>query len=171
MSKLSDTQTILLSHASQRADGSLYPLPDTLAPGGGRTKALAALVRGGLAEERETSDAGAIHREDGDLRYGLFATAAGFAAIGVEPVPPASTPAEPNLETEQTSPAPPRSTKSAAVLALLQREQGATLAELIQATGWLPHTTRAALTGLRKKGHSITRGKRGDATCYTLAAA
>jgi hypothetical protein len=41
--------------------------------------------------------------------------------------------------------------------------------ELIEATGWLPHTTRAALTGLRKKGHAIARGKRDDATCYTLA--
>jgi hypothetical protein len=36
------------------------------------------------------------------------------------------------------------------VIALLQQEQGATLAELIATTGWLPHTTRAALTGLRK---------------------
>jgi DNA-binding MarR family transcriptional regulator len=61
-------------------------------------------------------------------------------------------------------------TKSAIVLSLLAREQGATLAELIEATDWLPHTTRAALTGLRKKGHAIDRRKRGDATCYPLLA-
>jgi DNA-binding MarR family transcriptional regulator len=42
---------------------------------------------------------------------------------------------------------------------LLQREEGATLGELIDATGWLPHTTRAALTGLRKKGHAIEKTK------------
>ena len=30
-----------------------------------------------------------------------------------------------------------------------------TLAELIAATGWLPHTTRAALTGLRKRGYAV----------------
>jgi DNA-binding MarR family transcriptional regulator len=59
-------------------------------------------------------------------------------------------------------------TKSAKVLALLQREQGATLAEMIEATGWQPHTTRASLTGLRKKGHSLERRKRDDATCYHL---
>jgi DNA-binding MarR family transcriptional regulator len=59
-------------------------------------------------------------------------------------------------------------TKSATVLALLQREQGATLAELVDATGWQPHTTRAMLTGLRKKGHTIERGKRDDVTCYNL---
>ena len=62
----------------------------------------------------------------------------------------------------------PRVTKSSMVLALLQREQGATLAELIEATGWLPHTTRAALTGLRKKGHAIERGSRDGVTFYHL---
>jgi DNA-binding MarR family transcriptional regulator len=55
------------------------------------------------------------------------------------------------------------------VLTLLQREVGATLAELIEATGWKPHTTRAALTGLRKKGHAIARRKREDLTCYHLS--
>jgi hypothetical protein len=40
---------------------------------------------------------------------------------------------------------------------LLQRSHGATLDELIAATGWLPHTSRAALTGLRKRGYSIVR--------------
>ena len=62
-------------------------------------------------------------------------------------------------------------TKSATIMALLAREQGATLAELIEATGWLPHTTRAALTGLKKKGHTIERRKREDITCYHLPAA
>lgn len=58
--------------------------------------------------------------------------------------------------------------KSECVLALLQREQGATLAELVGATDWQPHTTRAMLTGFRKKGHAIERRKRDDATCYHL---
>ena len=64
---------------------------------------------------------------------------------------------------------PATGSKSAAVVALLERENGATLAELITSTGWLPHTTRAALTGLRKKGHVIERSKRGDETCYRIA--
>ena len=64
-----------------------------------------------------------------------------------------------------------RMTKSASVIALLQRERGATLAEMIEATGWLPHTTRAALTGLKKKGHVIARDKRGDVTCYCITPA
>ena len=60
--------------------------------------------------------------------------------------------------------------KIAQVANLLRRKGGATLAELIAATGWLPHTTRAALTGLRKKGHDIERGTRDGVTTYTIAA-
>lgn len=38
----------------------------------------------------------------------------------------------------------------------------------VTATGWLPHTMRAALTGLKKKGHAIDRSKRDDVTCYRI---
>jgi len=61
--------------------------------------------------------------------------------------------------------------KIAAVIALLERPQGATLTEMVEATGWLPHTTRAALTGLKKKDHVITKNKRDDVTCYRIAKA
>ncbi|WP_419683593.1 DUF3489 domain-containing protein [Sphingomonas sp. ID0503] len=70
----------------------------------------------------------------------------------------------------QPAPPPPR-TKSELVLQLLGRGEGATLAELAGATGWLPHTTRAALTGLRKKGNAILKDKRGEETCYFVKAA
>ena len=77
----------------------------------------------------------------------------------------------PAPEGEVAAAAPhPRVTKSAIVLNLLQREDGATLAELIEATGWLPHTIRAALTGLRKKGHTIERGSRDGVTFYRVTA-
>jgi hypothetical protein len=59
---------------------------------------------------------------------------------------------------------PKQKTKSARVLDLMEREMGATLAELIEATGWQAHTIRAALTGLRKKGHAIERRKRDGLT-------
>ena len=52
--------------------------------------------------------------------------------------------------------------KSAKVLALLERPEGATLVQLVAATGWLPHTTRAALTGIRKKGHVVESLKPSD---------
>jgi hypothetical protein len=164
--KLTDTHMILLSTASQRENGSLLPLPHGAA-GARATKALAALAKSGLAEERETADADAISRTDGDLRFGVFITAAGLAAIGVEPAAAGAQ----DSDTNTPAAAPPRTTKTAAVLTLLGRAEGATVAELITATGWLPHTTRAALTGLRKKGHAIIRGKRDNETCYTVAAA
>ena len=62
----------------------------------------------------------------------------------------------------------PRETKIGKIVTLLERKDGATLDEMIGATGWLPHTTRAALTGLKKKGHTIERDKRGDAACYRI---
>ena len=41
------------------------------------------------------------------------------------------------------------------VVELVRRDHGATIDELIAATGWLAHTTRAALTGLRKRGYAV----------------
>jgi hypothetical protein len=84
-------------------------------------------------------------------------------AISTEAVTPA-----PELT---TSAAPAREKKIDKVIALLRREDGATLAEMIEATGWLAHTTRAALTGLRKKGHVLEKSKRDDATCYRIVEA
>ena len=50
-------------------------------------------------------------------------------------------------------------TKIEVVLRLLGRPSGASIADLQKATGWQPHSVRAALTGLRKKGHQVTRSK------------
>lgn len=62
-------------------------------------------------------------------------------------------------------------TKQALIIGLLQRERGATLADLMTATGWLSHTTRAALTRLRQAGHVLDKavGETG-ATAYRIAA-
>ena len=69
-----------------------------------------------------------------------------------------TTPAAASPSATEPSPAAPRDgSKSAMVVGLLRRDHGATLAELVAATGWLPHTTRAALTGLRKRGYVVTR--------------
>ena len=67
---------------------------------------------------------------------------------------------------EHPNAVPPKANKSGKVLGLLKRTGGATLDELVDATGWLPHTTRAALTRLKKKGHSIERTKVDDVSRY-----
>lgn len=86
--------------------------------------------------------------------------------IGGEPAGSTTVASKP---AKQDKPAKPKAeSKIARVISLLGRQQGATLADLVEATGWLPHTTRAALTGLRKKGHSIEKAKRDDMTCYKL---
>lgn len=57
------------------------------------------------------------------------------------------------------------------LIALLSREDGATLEQMVAATGWLPHTTRAALTGLKKKGQNVTSDKPDGVRIYRIAAA
>jgi Protein of unknown function (DUF3489) len=48
-------------------------------------------------------------------------------------------------------------TKAATVQKLFSRPRGATLAEIMETTGWLPHSARAFMTGLRRKGHDLVR--------------
>ena len=57
-------------------------------------------------------------------------------------------------------------TKIEIVSKLLSLAKGASLGEIAQATGWQPHSCRAFLAGLRKKGNSIIRAKRKDDTTY-----
>ena len=40
--------------------------------------------------------------------------------------------------------------KTSLILGMMQRDEGTTLEQMVEATGWLPHTTRAAMTGDRK---------------------
>ena len=58
--------------------------------------------------------------------------------------------------------------KTETVLSLLACPNGATLDELVAATAWLPHTARAALTGLKKKGHAIERAKVDGVSRYAI---
>jgi hypothetical protein len=51
-------------------------------------------------------------------------------------------------------------TKRALLVRMLQRDGGASVAELAAAMSWLPHTTRAALTRLRQSGHELAKDKR-----------
>jgi hypothetical protein len=62
---------------------------------------------------------------------------------------------------------PPKQTM---VVAMLRGTAGASLAELVAATGWQAHTTRAALTGLRKKNHAIERFSVDGETRYRIVA-
>lgn len=69
-------------------------------------------------------------------------------------------------QADPTAAKPP--SKTALIVGMLQRSEGATLEQMVEATGWQPHTTRAALTGLRKKGHHIARSKIDETTRYNI---
>lgn len=62
------------------------------------------------------------------------------------------------------------STKTERLLAMLRQSEGASLEEMSEALGWQQHSTRAALTGLRRKGHDVVRDKQGSVTIYRIAA-
>jgi DNA-binding IclR family transcriptional regulator len=69
-----------------------------------------------------------------------------------------------------TKVAPPKIDKKELLLELLRRDGGSSLNEITVATGWLPHSARAMLTGLRKKGFGIGKEKVGNATRYSIIA-
>ena len=82
-------------------------------------------------------------------------------AVGVKRTAPEPSP----------SAAPARRSKKAAVIALLQRPEGAAIGDLTGATGWQVHSVRAALTGLRNEGKDLVRDKdTAGVTRYRLAA-
>ena len=96
----------------------------------------------------------------------IVITDAGRAAIGADEAAPEQADSATDIKDRNAEPlsgsAAPSAragTKAALLMDLLSREGGATLDDLTRATGWLPHTVRAALSGLRKKGHAIASEK------------
>jgi len=64
---------------------------------------------------------------------------------------------------------PPASTKRALLIGMLEGAEGASVTEIGQRLGWLPHTVRAAFTGLRHAGREVTRSKdQSDQSKYRL---
>jgi hypothetical protein len=177
MTRLSDTQAVILSAAAQRADGNVLPLPGSLR-GGAATKVVGALLSRGLIAEittdsRTKADAALnrVWRNDADGRAILLhITDAGLAAIGVEPdggdstlsgadeatsaEPPQEAPAE--ADPAPNARAPRAGTKQAKLIEMLRAEGGATIDEIVAATGWQPHTVRGAFAGALKKKLGMT---------------
>jgi hypothetical protein len=217
MTKLSDTQSIILSAAAQRADGNVLPLPGSLR-GGAATKVVAALlarrrIREHVVDSPRKADAAmnTIWRnlpESDGRGVLLFITAAGADAIGIEPEavpyafnegpnsagePAAGAPTAADVAPVEATPkrrgrprnaAPtardtgaPRKTregtKQEQLISMLRRKQGATIAQIVEATGWQPHTVRGAFAGALKKklGLTVTSEKiEGGERVYRLAA-
>jgi hypothetical protein len=97
-------------------------------------------------------------------RLGLVATSQGLAAIGIEELAGGHAG---NADADQSR--RPRG-KLETVLSAIETDAGATLEELVAATSWLPHTTRAAITRLRQRGFDIQLAERDGRKAYRLAA-
>ncbi len=181
--KLNETQRALLGAAAQRGD-QFFIFPDGRRLAATR-QAANALVAAGLAREVRARGEAPIWRHDKDSQcaFALKLTAAGTKAIAavaddgeggskrkprgeVENGPQrAERPSRRDekgsaIEQLPASTAAPRiGTKIDGVVKMLSRPEGVTLEGIVKATGWLPHTTYAALTGLRKRGYILERSR------------
>ena len=165
MTTLTDTQSIILSAAAQRADHIALPLPTNLR-GGAATKVVGTMLAKGLLEEvdADSRKRELIWRETGDGHgVTLVATDAGLDAIGIEHEAGSANAVALVVLTDEpaaqaavtvaapTSRAPREGTKQAALIDMLSRPEGATLDELATALEWAPHTCRGAMSGALKK--------------------
>jgi Protein of unknown function (DUF3489) len=167
MAKLTDTQRIILSKAARREDGAA-DVPERMNKAAAARVGASLVVRRLMREIRAKPGLPVWRMDDDGRRISLIITRAGRDAIGVaddagEPQPPVKTrSAKPSLvaataENLPTAGLPRSGSKQALIVAMLTNDKGATLAALAKATSWLPHTTRAAMTGLRKRGFAIER--------------
>jgi hypothetical protein len=162
MAKLTETQRMVLSSATAREDGAAVAPAKTSKAG--VAKIGTSLVARRLMREIRAKPGMPVWGEDDAGRpFSIVVTRAGRGAIGKEKGKRSDPPALRSNEIDKSAAAEPAGrglragTKQALIVALLSNEEGATLDALIDATGWLPHTMRAALTGLRKKGYRIER--------------
>jgi hypothetical protein len=148
---LTPTQQAVLARAAQASDGKIDWFPDSI-KGGARQKVLGGLFRRAL-----------ITTDGSDW----FVAAEGYDALGI--ARPAAHAVTATLAVDATleqdvaaaeanwqaaSKAAPRTranSKQAQVIAMLERREGATIAQLCAATGWQSHTVRGTLAGALKK--------------------
>lgn len=168
--KLTDTQRQVLEHAAHQADGRIAWFPDNV-KGGARKKVL-----DGLFNRALITPSGAE----------WFIAAEGYDALGCARPVPAPVNADPEIEAAVTAveatwaqerggaqPRTRENSKQAQVIAMLKRSEGATIAQICEATGWQQHTVRGTFAGAFKKklGLDITSTKRdGEERIYRIEA-
>lgn len=191
MAKLTDTQLIVLSKAVQREDGAAQ-LPRGM-PKPAACKMGAALVAKKLMRELLSKpDMPVWRHDDQDRPLSLVILKAGREAIGADEedsqkgAPKMADPKvfaalseaganmvgsgrrkAPDKKKEVRSEPIAAGSRRSRVIGILSAASGATIDQLVAATGWLPHTTRAVLTGLRKDGFGIERQRADGARAST----
>jgi hypothetical protein len=183
MTKLTDAQRAMLFMAATRDDGAVSA-PEK-AGKAGAAKVAGSLIARKLMREVKAKAGAPVWRKDVTGKpVSLIITREGRKAVdrgvvkGGDGRPPemrgdGDVERVKRAEDLEASSAPRAGTKQALLVRMLSKEQGVTLDILIGATGWLPHTTRAALTGLRKKGYVIERirGEGEKSSAYRIVTA
>src|ERR1700730_8611120 len=177
---------------AQREDGAIELAPNL--KGGAADKVVGKLLRDGLIEEIPARGALPIWRRDEEKEaVALRITTRGLTAIGIDEHralleaeensgtgrstdPACNKPArrasavrrkKTGHEAPQKSAKPSRAdSKQAQVLAMLHRKQGATIATIMQATDWQPHSVRVRT----KLGLTLVSEKTGEARVYRIVA-
>jgi hypothetical protein len=183
MIKLTETQTTVLTAGAQHPDNIALPLPKGLAGAAAKMAVSKMIERGWLQEvDANLRQGEPLWRETGD-GHGttLVVTDAGLLAIGIEPMVAIAVASarkmksKPELvqipdDTDTKKPVNIRAgTKQAQIIAMLQRPEGASIVEIVTASGWLAHTVRGLISGALKKklGLPITAEKvEGRGTVY-----
>jgi hypothetical protein len=163
MTTPSETQSLILSRAATRPGNLALPLPEGLVGAAAKMVVGKMIARGWLEEVEANLRCGEpMWREAGD-GHGttLIATEAGLKAIGIEPVVAS---AVASTRRERPKPEPVQrpddtaksvtiraGTRQAQIIAMLQRPEGATVAEMVEATSWQSHTVRGCISGALKK--------------------
>ena len=173
MSRLSDTQTVVLTAACHRSDRCAFPITTKL-KGNAAGNVLKSLLNKGLVKEVCAKRDDTVWRHDGQRgRMTLVATKDAFAALGIDPrdeaedaeteiakSAPTNIKAATNTRTKapksRKPKAPRKDSKQAQLIAMLRRAKGTTIDEVVKALEWQPHTVRGAIAGALKKKLGLT---------------
>lgn len=168
MPKLSPLQHDLLAAASKRpGHGILPPVADDFTSATVKRSIRALLRRGLIAEITATiGDASPVSQ---NTKTHVI-TGAGLAAIGARGEAPATASQSEAAAVAEAGSSPARPAgKLGLLLDAVGRNAGASLADLAGMTGWLPHTTRAAVARLRKRGYDVRLATIGERKVYRLS--